>query len=95
MVDTKQTLARLRDQVNAEWDEWAAESKETADLKTVAVCLSKGDRGDPYLLCMGHANNVICMAPKGTVTVCYPLQPVWVLYIDEARTAIDAVKQLG
>lgn len=88
----------LSDALNAEWATRMGDSPRNARLKAIALAMFKMHHGDadPNQPTMGFAGGnptLLERVGNGTVAIRYPLQPAWVTYLGDARTALDIVEQ--
>lgn len=88
-------IQELKKAINAEYDAWFDRDDRNREIKRVCLNMVKANHFDtnPYELCMGHPGSAPCYSVKGTVSILYPIQPVWAAYFLDATAAIDATKK--
>lgn len=92
---TSALMRELWDAVIAEWEE-RAEHPNFAPIARLAKQLARQhhDEHDIYHVTSGIAGGQPCRCAKNTVSLCFPLQPQWALYVEDARHALEAIAEL-
>lgn len=89
--DIPSLLLDLCSAARAEADKACDASEDAQELRRIARALCSKAGHDPDIVVMGWERQPLAVGAKGVAAVQLPIHPQWILYVQDARNAIEVL----